>query len=181
MNDGNSLITKPIASNTTLKELEKLGATTLSDIPLVELLSFVRNELLSMAKDNKSCEEEGWGPDVTKAAMLVDEAMDAYLGGFRNLPGFEQFERAACVTAEEEKRDVHDAELAAAVEEAYADGVHETYTKIINKLDEESKSVHARKMQARREHQRDVEIFFSHQWNILRDTIWTVQEMRDEK
>lgn len=75
-----------ITAKTTLDELQQLGADTLSDIPTVELLEFIRNQCLSVAKD---AEDDGGGQwqemwsraaeSVQKAIDCIDKAMKANL------------------------------------------------------------------------------------------------------
>ncbi len=62
-----------ITYRTTLAELESKGATTLSDIPLNELLEFVRNSCLGGAED--SCDEFAEG--YAEAAEAVQRAIEA--------------------------------------------------------------------------------------------------------
>ena len=66
-----------ITDNTTLTELQALGATTLSDIPIAELLEYTRHICLSIAADNKADSEMGWGNNFTKAAIQIQGAIES--------------------------------------------------------------------------------------------------------
>jgi hypothetical protein len=74
MNDTNHPI---ITITTTLKELESLGATTLSDIPPDELLVFVRHFCLSVAKNAALSPEMSWCDDMAEACEHIEEAIVA--------------------------------------------------------------------------------------------------------
>lgn len=63
-----------IDSNTTLAKLQRLGAMTLSDIPLVELLEFVRNQCLTCAKDDGM--PPFWTENFAVAANNVQSAIE---------------------------------------------------------------------------------------------------------
>lgn len=77
-NDGRPIIT----TNTTLKELQKMGAETLSDIPPDELLVFVRHFCLSIAKDADCEPEMPWCDDMTEAAEHIEKAIEAIRRNF---------------------------------------------------------------------------------------------------
>lgn len=66
-----------ITDKTTLSELQESGATTLSDIPLVELLEFVRNTCLSVSGDVEADKEMNWGDDFAEAAEATQRAIEA--------------------------------------------------------------------------------------------------------
>ncbi len=66
-----------ITSKTTLQELQEKGAKTLSDIPIEELLAYVRNQLLSMAKDKTaSAEIPNWEKSMALSATSTQEAIE---------------------------------------------------------------------------------------------------------
>lgn len=65
-----------ITEKTTLAELQAAGATTLSDIPLPELLDYVRNTCLSVAKDTEADKELQWSEYWVDAAGHVQAAIE---------------------------------------------------------------------------------------------------------
>ncbi len=60
----------------TLTELQQAGADTLADIPLNELLEFVRNQCLSVAKDMNEHGELDDSEVFTSVANCTQEAID---------------------------------------------------------------------------------------------------------
>jgi len=72
-----------ITDKTTLSELQKAGAVTLSDIPLTELLEFVRNTCLSVSSDSEADEDMNWGDDFAEAAEATQRAIEAIDRGIR--------------------------------------------------------------------------------------------------
>lgn len=66
-----------ITDKTTLTQLQEAGADRLSDIPLTELLEFIRNACLNAASDYEADEEMGWGDDFAEAAEATQRAIEA--------------------------------------------------------------------------------------------------------
>lgn len=65
-----------LTDKTTLDEIKKAGADRLADIPLSELLEFVRNQCLQVATDMNE-HGEWWNIEpFSDAASSVQEAMD---------------------------------------------------------------------------------------------------------
>lgn len=66
-----------LTDKTTLAELQKLGATTLSDIPMVELLEFIRYGCLQVSSDTiLDKEDEEMCEAHALAATYVQGAID---------------------------------------------------------------------------------------------------------
>lgn len=57
---------------TTLDEMKESGAERLADVPLTDLLEFVRNTCLNISKDL----EEDWGDNFAHAAESIQNAID---------------------------------------------------------------------------------------------------------
>lgn len=66
-----------ITEKTTLAELQALGATTLSDIPIVELLEYVRNTCLNVAADTEADKELQWADVWADSAQHVQGAIES--------------------------------------------------------------------------------------------------------
>lgn len=67
-----------ITQKTTLSELQKLGATTLSDIPTTELLEFIRNTCIQVSSDTiLDQEDEKLCESFAKAACHIQAAIDS--------------------------------------------------------------------------------------------------------
>lgn len=70
-----------LTGNTKLADIQNLGATTLADIPLDELLAYVRNACLDVAKDMVAHPIDdaklGWSAHYSNAALNVQGAIDA--------------------------------------------------------------------------------------------------------
>lgn len=67
----------PITDKTTLAELQELGATTLSDIPLTELLEYIRHTCLQAAADTEADKGMGWAKDFIDASLQVQAAIES--------------------------------------------------------------------------------------------------------
>lgn len=63
-----------ITSETTLAELQAKGADCLADIPLTELLEFIRNQCLGTALDKEM--GEAWVTSFSNAALDIQQAIE---------------------------------------------------------------------------------------------------------
>ena len=66
-----------ITTATKLQDLQDLGATTLSDIPLNDLLIYVRNYVIELCQDTQACEEMGWGDDFAEILDNTEKSLEA--------------------------------------------------------------------------------------------------------
>lgn len=66
-----------ITDKTTLAELQAAGATTLSDIPIVELLEYIRNTCLRVASDVEADKELQWSGKWAEAVQHIQGAIDS--------------------------------------------------------------------------------------------------------
>lgn len=65
-----------LTDKTTLDDMIRAGADRLADVPLTELLEFVRNQCLQVCADVESCEEMGWEEDFAGAATAIQQAIE---------------------------------------------------------------------------------------------------------
>jgi hypothetical protein len=63
-------------SNTRLSELQNLGADSLGDIPLEELLAYVRHTCIEVSSDLKD-DNVSWSAEFANAAGHIQSAIDA--------------------------------------------------------------------------------------------------------
>lgn len=66
-----------LTTATTLREIEALGARTLSDIPLNDLLIYVRNYVIEICQDTQACEEMEWGDDFAEILDNTEKSLEA--------------------------------------------------------------------------------------------------------
>jgi hypothetical protein len=67
----------PLTMYSKFSELQKLGAKQIGDIPLEELLAYLRREFLALAADERADKDYGWASDWAAGAEAIQLAIDS--------------------------------------------------------------------------------------------------------